>query len=49
MEAMVLEANPEEIEPEAEHEEVPKEEAAVESVSELKEQYSDWHVAIRLY
>jgi hypothetical protein len=48
METTDLEANPEERESKAEHEEVPKEEAAVQSVRALKERYGDWHLAIEL-
>jgi hypothetical protein len=40
-----LEASPEEIESEAEREEVPKGEAAVETFGALKERYGDWHIA----
>jgi hypothetical protein len=43
---MDLETNLEEIESEAEHEEVPKEEATVETFGALKEQYGDWHIAV---
>jgi hypothetical protein len=35
------------MESEAEHEEVPKEEAAVETFGVLKEQYRDQHLSIR--
>jgi hypothetical protein len=41
-----LEATPEKIQSKAEHEEVPKEEAAVETFGALKEQYGDWHLVI---
>jgi hypothetical protein len=37
----------EELESEAEHEEVPKEEAAVETFGALKKWYGDWHLAVR--
>jgi hypothetical protein len=47
MEATDLEANPEEIESEAEHQEAPKEEAAVETFGALKERYGEQHLAIR--
>jgi hypothetical protein len=46
-EAMDLEANPEERESEAVHDEVPKEEAAVETFGALKEQYRDQHLVVR--
>jgi hypothetical protein len=46
-EATDLEANPEEIESDLEHEEVPIEEAAVETSGALKERYGDWHLAVR--
>jgi hypothetical protein len=46
MEATDLEANPEEIESKADHEEVPKEEAAMETFGALKERYGDRHLAI---
>jgi hypothetical protein len=42
-----LEADPEEIESEAEHAEVPKEEATVENFWALQEQYRDRHLAVR--
>jgi hypothetical protein len=42
-----MEASPEEIEIKVEHEEVPKEEATVETFGALKEQYKDWHLAGR--
>jgi hypothetical protein len=45
MEAMDLEANPEEKESEAEHREVPKEDEAVKPVGALKKQHSGWHLA----
>jgi hypothetical protein len=45
-EATDLEANPEEIESEAEHEEVPKEEAAVKTGRALKERHGDGHLAV---
>jgi hypothetical protein len=45
-EAMDLEVNPEEIESKVEHEEVPKEEATVETFGALKEQYRDRHLAV---
>jgi hypothetical protein len=44
---MDLEANPEEIESKAEHEDVPKEEAAVETFGALKERYRDQPLAVR--
>jgi hypothetical protein len=47
MEAMDLEVNPEEMESEAKHEEVPKEEATVKTSGALKEQYGDCHIAVR--
>jgi hypothetical protein len=47
MEAADLEANPEEIEFKAEREEIPKEEAAVETFGTLKERYEDCHLAVR--
>jgi hypothetical protein len=43
-----LEANPEKIESEMEHEEVPKEEASLETVRALTELYGDRHLAVRL-
>jgi hypothetical protein len=46
---MDLEANPEEIASEAEHEEVPKEEAAVETSGALKERYRDLQLATRCH
>jgi hypothetical protein len=45
-EATDLEANLEEIESKAEHEEVPKEEAIVETFGALKERYGDQHQAV---
>jgi hypothetical protein len=45
-EAMDLEANPEEIECELEHQEAPSEEAAVEPFGALKEWYGNWNVAV---
>jgi hypothetical protein len=47
MEATDFEANPEEKESEADHEEVPEEEAAVETFGALKGQYGDWRLALR--
>jgi multidrug resistance efflux pump len=47
MEAMDLEANSEEIKSKTEHEEVPKEEAVLETFGALKEWYGDWHLAVR--
>jgi hypothetical protein len=47
MEAMDFEANPEEIECEAVHEDVPKEEAAVQNARALKKWHGDWHLAVR--
>jgi hypothetical protein len=44
-----LEANPKETECEVKHEEVPKEEAAVESFGALKEWYRDQHLAVRCH
>lgn len=44
---MDLEANSEEIESEAEQEEFPQEEAAVETFRALEEGYGDQHLAIR--
>jgi hypothetical protein len=41
-----LETNPEETKSKAEHEEVPKGEAAVETFGALKEQYGDWQIAV---
>jgi hypothetical protein len=46
-EATNLEASPEETEFEVEREEVPKEEATVETFGALKKQYKDWHLVIR--
>jgi hypothetical protein len=45
--ATYLEANPEEKESVMVHEEVPKEEAAVETFGALKERYRDRHLALR--
>jgi hypothetical protein len=45
--AMDLEANPEEKKSVVVHEEVPKEEAAVETFGALKEKYRDRHIAVR--
>jgi hypothetical protein len=45
-EATDLEANPEEIESEAVHEDVPKNEAAGNTVRALKERYADWYLAV---
>jgi hypothetical protein len=45
--AMDLETNPEETESEVEHEEVPKEDTAVETFEALKERYRDQHLAVR--
>jgi tRNA/tmRNA/rRNA uracil-C5-methylase (TrmA/RlmC/RlmD family) len=42
-----LESNPEEIESKAEHKEVPKEEATVETLEALKKRYRDRHLAVR--
>jgi hypothetical protein len=42
-----LETNPEEIESEAEHKEVPKEEAAVKTVRALKKRHGDRHIALK--
>jgi hypothetical protein len=44
-----LESTSEEIESKAEHEEVPKEEATVETLEALKERYRDRHLAIRYH
>jgi hypothetical protein len=41
MEATDLESNPEEIESESEHQEVPKEEAMVETIRALEDRYGD--------
>jgi hypothetical protein len=46
-EAMDLEANTEETESEVEHEEVPKEEATVETSGALKKRHGDWYLAVR--
>jgi hypothetical protein len=46
VEATNLEANPEEIESESEHQEVPKEEATVETIGALEDQYGDRHLAV---
>jgi hypothetical protein len=43
---MDLEANPEEIESIAKHQEVPNE-PAIEIIGALKDQSGDWHLAIR--
>jgi hypothetical protein len=45
-EAMDLEANPEEIESEAKHEEIPKEEVTVETFGVQKEWCGAWHLAL---
>jgi hypothetical protein len=45
-ETMDLEANPEEIESDAVHEEVPKEEAAMKTVRALKKRYGDRHLTV---
>jgi hypothetical protein len=45
-EATDLEANPEEIQSKTEREEVPKEEAAVETFGALKEQYGEQHLVV---
>jgi hypothetical protein len=45
MKATDLEANPEEIESKLEHEELPNEEAKVETFGALKEWYRDRHLA----
>jgi hypothetical protein len=42
-----LESNPEEVQYKAVNEEVPKEEATVETLQALKKQYRDQHLAIR--
>jgi hypothetical protein len=44
-EATDVEANPEEIEFDSEHQEIPKEEATVETFGALKEWYWDRHLA----
>jgi uncharacterized protein YhaN len=49
VEATDLEENQEGTEFEVEHEEVPKEEAAVETFGTLKEWYEDWHPAVRCH
>jgi hypothetical protein len=41
-----LEANPEEIEPELEHQEVTKEEAPVETIGALEDRLRDRHIAV---
>jgi hypothetical protein len=41
-----LETNPGELESEAEHEDVSKEEATVEMIGALKERCGDWHIAV---
>jgi hypothetical protein len=46
-EATDLEANREEIESKGEYEEVPKEQAAVETFGALKKRHGDWHLAVR--
>jgi hypothetical protein len=46
METTDLEANPEKIENESEHQEVPNEESAVETIRALEDRYGDWHLAI---
>jgi hypothetical protein len=45
MEATDLKANPEEMESESEHGEVPKKDAAVKRVKGRKKQQRDWHLA----
>jgi hypothetical protein len=45
MEPMDLEANPEEMQSEAEHQEVPKEHAAVETSRALNKRYWGWNIA----
>jgi hypothetical protein len=47
MEATDMEANPEEIWSKLEHQEVPKEEATVETIRALEDQYGDRHLAVR--
>jgi hypothetical protein len=42
-----METNPEEMKSEAEHEEAPKEEAAVKPVRALKRRHGDWSLPIR--
>jgi hypothetical protein len=42
-----LQANPKEIESEAEHEHVPKEESTVETFGALKERHRDHHLTVR--
>jgi hypothetical protein len=42
-----IEANPKEVKSEAVYEEVPKEQATVETFGALKEWCEDWHLAIR--
>jgi hypothetical protein len=44
--AMVLEASPEEIECELEHQEVPKEDTTVETMGALEDSYGDRHLAV---
>jgi hypothetical protein len=46
-EAMDAEANPEETESEAEHQEVSKQEATMETYGALKKQYGDQNLAVR--
>jgi hypothetical protein len=46
METTDLEVNPEEIESESEHQGVPKEEAAVETIGALEDRYVDQHLAV---
>jgi hypothetical protein len=45
-EAKVLEANPEEIDSESEHQEVPKGQVAVDTVEALENRFGDWHLAV---
>jgi hypothetical protein len=47
MEATYLETNPEATGSKAKQEEVPEEEAIVETFGAPKERYGDWHLAIR--
>jgi hypothetical protein len=46
-EATDLEANPEEVESKAKHEEIPKEEASVETSGALEQQHGEPHLVIR--
>jgi predicted protein tyrosine phosphatase len=46
-ETMNLEASPKEINSETEHQEIPKEEAVVETFGALKKWHGEWHLAIR--